>query len=213
MAIAEIQIGKRHRRDLGDIAELAASINEDGLLHPVVVTPGGTLIAGQRRIEAFDMLGRSEIPVTVLDLARIERGEYVENTFRKAFTPSEMADILDALEPLERERAKERQGTRTDKHLANFATSSGRALDHIGRIAGVHRDTLIKIRAVCHAAAAEPERFGKLKADMDRTNRVDGPYRRLMNMRQAAAIRAEPPPYPSRGPPLSGDRCRPAVAL
>jgi N6-adenosine-specific RNA methylase IME4 len=201
MAIADIRIGTRHRRDMGDLAPFAASIAELGLLHPVVVTPGGTLIAGQRRIEAYQALGRSEIPVTVIDLNRVVHGEYAENTFRKAFTPSEMVDIADALEPKEREAAKQRQGSRTDKHPANFATSSGgRALDHIGKVAGAGRDTIAKARAIRDAARAEPERFGKLQVDMDRTGRVDGPYKRLKVARQAEAIRAEPPPYPGNGP-------------
>lgn len=50
------------------------------------------------------------------------------------------------------------------------------------------------------AAEAEPEKFGKLVADMDRTGRVDGPYKRLRVMRQAEAIRKEPPPLPNRRP-------------
>ena len=37
--ISAITIGVRHRRDLGDIEGLAASIAEVGLLHPVVITP------------------------------------------------------------------------------------------------------------------------------------------------------------------------------
>jgi N6-adenosine-specific RNA methylase IME4 len=200
MAIAEIKVGKRHRSDMGDIAPLAASISEDGLLHPVVVTPGGALIAGQRRLEAFRMLGQSEIPVTVVDIARIERGEYAENTFRKAFTPSEIVAITRAIEPLEREQAKERQGERTDKHPGNFPGSSGRALDLVGKAVGKDRKTIVKASEVVDAAVAEPERFGQLQVDMDRTGRVDGPYKRLKVMRQAAIIRAEPPPYPSRGP-------------
>ena len=35
---------------------------------------------------------------------------------------------------------------------------------------------------------------------MDKSGRVNGPYRRLKNIRQAAAIRSEPPPLPNRGP-------------
>jgi len=50
------------------------------------------------------------------------------------------------------------------------------------------------------AAKADPERFGKLAVDMDRTGRVDGPFKRLKVARQAAAIRAEPPPFPGNGP-------------
>jgi hypothetical protein len=44
--IDEIVVGERHRRDLGDIASLAANVAELGLLHPIVTH--GTLIAGER---------------------------------------------------------------------------------------------------------------------------------------------------------------------
>jgi ParB-like chromosome segregation protein Spo0J len=60
--IRGIQIGKRHRRDMGDIEGLAASIRDIGLLHPIVITPGFRLIAGERRIRAFESLGRETIP-------------------------------------------------------------------------------------------------------------------------------------------------------
>jgi N6-adenosine-specific RNA methylase IME4 len=199
--IREITLGDRHRQDFGDIGALAQNIAEVGLLHPIVIRPDGLLIAGERRLMAFKMLGRETIPATVIDLEKAVRGEYAENTFRKAFTPSECADIADALEPIERALAKDRQGERTDKHQAKFAGSSkGRALDNIGRATGKHRDTFQKARAVRDAAIAEPEKFGKLKADMDRTGRVDGPFSRLKIIRQAAKIRVESPPLPCNGP-------------
>ncbi|MGA7383594.1 MAG: MT-A70 family methyltransferase [Methylocella sp.] len=50
------------------------------------------------------------------------------------------------------------------------------------------------------AANEDSERFGKLQTDMDRTGRVDGPYKRLKAMPQSEAIRKEPPPLPSQGP-------------
>jgi ParB-like chromosome segregation protein Spo0J len=37
LSINKIQIGTRHRREMGDIASLAASMGELGLLQPVVV--------------------------------------------------------------------------------------------------------------------------------------------------------------------------------
>jgi hypothetical protein len=43
MPIANIKIGTRHRKDMGDIAGLAASIADVGLLHPIVVRADGTL--------------------------------------------------------------------------------------------------------------------------------------------------------------------------
>jgi ParB family chromosome partitioning protein len=64
MNIDQIQIGFRYRKDLGDLRSLADSIGEVGLLHPVVVTLEGRLIAGQRRLEACKSLGWTEIPVT-----------------------------------------------------------------------------------------------------------------------------------------------------
>ena len=204
LPVADIKVGSRHRRDLGDIDALAQNIAEVGLLHPIVVTPVGLLIAGERRLDAYQKLGRERIPVTVLDLDQIVRGEYAENFFRKAFTPSEIADIADALEPIERAKAKERRlnglkhGSRLAKSAARGAV--GRALDHVGRIVGANRDTIIKARAVRDAAKAEPGRFSKLAADMDRSGRVNGPFKRLKVMRQAAVIRAEPPPYPGNGP-------------
>jgi hypothetical protein len=40
-AVASITVGDRHRKDLGDLDPLVASIKEHGLLQPIVVTPGG----------------------------------------------------------------------------------------------------------------------------------------------------------------------------
>jgi hypothetical protein len=62
-AIAAIKVGSRHRRDLGDIAALAESIEAIGLLHPVTVDTGGNLLAGTRRLEACKRLGWTNIPV------------------------------------------------------------------------------------------------------------------------------------------------------
>jgi ParB family chromosome partitioning protein len=82
-AIDTIKIGARHRKDLGDIAALAESICDVGLLHPPVITPDGRLIAGARRIAACKLLGWEKIPVTIIDLDRLVRGEFAENAHRK----------------------------------------------------------------------------------------------------------------------------------
>jgi ParB family chromosome partitioning protein len=166
LPIADVKVGPRHRRDLGDIAALARNIEEVGLLHPIVVRPDGTLVAGERRLAAFKDLGRDTIPVTVIDLEKVAVGAYAENTFRKAFTPSELADIGDAIEPLERAAAKERQrehgGTAPGKHSGEIpASDKGRALDKVAKIVGKDRKTIQKARAVRDAARADPERFGQ----------------------------------------------------
>jgi N6-adenosine-specific RNA methylase IME4/ParB-like chromosome segregation protein Spo0J len=202
--VDEINVGERHRRDQGDIAGLAASIGELGLLHPIVIRPDGALIAGERRLRAAKVLGWAEIPVTVVDLDAVVRGEFAENTFRKDFTLSEAVAIKRALEPLEKAAAKEREregGRRGGKGLGKLPTpSTGRAADKAAKATGMARRTLEKAEAVVDAAEAEPERFGKLLEDMDRTGRANGVYRRLKIARQAEFVRAEPPPLPGRGP-------------
>src|SRR5437764_6619560 len=110
MNIEHIQIGYRYRKDLGDLRALAESIAEVGLLHPVVVTPEGRLIAGQRRLEACGLLGWQDVPVTVVDLLQAARGEAHENFVRKEMLPSEIVALKRAIEPLERREARERQG-------------------------------------------------------------------------------------------------------
>jgi len=64
-----------------------------------VVTPDGTLIAGERRLAAARALGWQDIDVTVVDLAEVVRGEFAENMARKAFTPTEEVAIYRAMAP------------------------------------------------------------------------------------------------------------------
>jgi ParB family chromosome partitioning protein len=121
MNIDQIQIGFRYRKDLGDLRSLADSIGEVGLLHPVVVTLEGRLIAGQRRLEACRSLGWTEIAVTVVDLLQAARGEAHENFVRKDLLPSEIVALKRAIEPLERRDARERQGHSALCHPATMA--------------------------------------------------------------------------------------------
>jgi N6-adenosine-specific RNA methylase IME4 len=194
--VARILVGERFRRDMGDIDSLAASMASDlGLLQSIGVTPDGTLLWGERRLRAAQQLGWTDIPVRIVNIDSI-RAEHAENTVRKDFTLSEAVAVKRALEPIERGAAQERMRAGTPSE--NF--SKGRALDKIAKATGMHRTTLAKAEVIVDAAEAEPQRFGKLLADMDRTGRVNGVYRRLKIARQAESIRAEPPPPPNRGP-------------
>lgn len=198
--ITRIVVGTRYRHDLGDVAELAKSIRNLGLLHPVVVTPDGHLIAGQRRLEACRKLGWAEVPVHVVPLDDLVRGEHDENAVRKDFLPSEMVAIAQALAPKEREAAKKRQvelgrthGTPSGK-LPEGGT--GQTRDKVAAYAGVSGRTLEKAAAVVEAAAREPEKYGHLLAQMDDKGHVNGVYKRLVVAQKAEAIAKEPPPLP-----------------
>jgi N6-adenosine-specific RNA methylase IME4 len=167
-------VGPRHRKDMGDIAALAASIERVGLLHPIVVTPDNKLIAGERRLEACKLLGWEDVPATVVSLEDIVRGENDENAIRKDFLPSEIDSIRRALEPVEKEAAAERMT------LGKVSTgSTGKTRDKVGAFAGVSGRTVEKIKAVVEAAEENPEKFGHLVEEMDRTGKVGGAHRKL----------------------------------
>jgi N6-adenosine-specific RNA methylase IME4 len=185
--IAEIRIGARYRRDLGDVDRLAASIASVGLLHPPVITPSGDCIAGVRRLEACKQLGWIDVPVRIVDLDEIVRGSLAENSQRKDFLPTEIDAIRRALEPIEKAAAKGRmsEGARVGK--ISTPSAAGKTRDKIGAFAGVSGRTVAKIAAVCDAGRADPKRFGQLLQEMDHRG-VDRAYRALLIARDEERI-------------------------
>ena len=84
ISISDIKIGKRFRKDLGDISNLARSIERHGLLHPVVISENNDLICGRRRIAAYSKLDRTEIEANVTSSAdSAGEAEADENIVRK----------------------------------------------------------------------------------------------------------------------------------
>jgi ParB-like chromosome segregation protein Spo0J len=189
MRINDIVVGTRHRKDMGDLDALAASMADPdlGLLQPIVVRPDGVLIAGERRLRAAKLLGWTEIEVKTVDLEAVVKGEFAENT-QKPFTLSEAVAIKRALEPLEKAAAKERQAASGGKgRVASGKLPTpikGRAADKAARATGKKRRTLEKAEAVIAAAEADPA-LADLAARLDEENvRVEAVHREL-KQRQA----------------------------
>ena len=112
--ITDIKVGQRHRRDMGDLAGLAESIRQEGLLQPIGVTDRLELVFGERRLLAYrDILKRKTIPARIVDVTSILAGEYAENEVRKDFTPSERVAIARAIE----RQVGNRRGQRTTRNL------------------------------------------------------------------------------------------------
>ncbi len=212
----EIKIGDRHRKDQGDLTSLVRSINKCGLMHPIVITPSNQLIAGGRRLVAWQHpeceFRNQPIPVTVVNIDSIIAGELDENEVRKDFTPSEAVAIKNALEPKARAEAKERQrqhggtapGRKAEQSAKVAHSDQGRAIEKAAKATGRSARTLEKAEAIVKAAETDPDKYGKLVQDMDRTGRVNGPYNRLKNSLAAEAIKKEPPCLPMNGPYRSG---------
>lgn len=86
----------RRRSDDAEIAQLAASIREHGVLQPVLVTEtidGFELVAGERRVRAARIAGLSRIPAVVRQLPDRHRLELalVENLQREDLNPIDEA--------------------------------------------------------------------------------------------------------------------------
>jgi ParB-like chromosome segregation protein Spo0J len=111
--IKTIKIENRYRKDMGDIQALADDIKKNGLMHPVVIDSYYRLIAGERRVRAFELIGEKEIPARILNVPSLLEAELAENELRKDFTPTERVAIAKAIE----EEIGNRQGKRTDLEL------------------------------------------------------------------------------------------------
>ena len=82
--------------DKEKLAELAQSIQEHGILQPLVVTRKGEnyeLIAGERRLQASKLAGIAEVPVIIRDADERTKLELaiIENTQRHNLNPIEEA--------------------------------------------------------------------------------------------------------------------------
>ena len=185
--VSQVEIGDRFRQDLGDIDSLANSISDLGLLHPIVVTQDLDLIAGRRRLEAFKLLGREEIPATILDMDEIWRGELHENRERKDFTVSEWVAVKRVLEPEIADEARKRR-------LANLKQNDliepeifrlGETRDIIAEYLGVSGRTLDKAETIVEAAEAEPELYGEFLKDADAGKKsVDRAFKDVLRRRR-----------------------------
>lgn len=204
LSLDAIAVGDRHRSDLGDLRSLADSILANGLLHPIVVTADGTLVAGQRRMEACRLLGWREVPVTVVDVDDLLLAERDENQERKDFTPTEAVAIGRLIEERERPKAQERaeQGRLAGAAIrhgdldAGSAPRSDRApvRSLAAAAVGMGHTRYDQAKNVVQAAEADPERFGDLLEQMDETGNVQGAYRELSRRQILSAdnVRALP---------------------
>jgi ParB/RepB/Spo0J family partition protein len=123
--ISDIKVGPRFRKDLGDLDMLAKSIQETGLLHPVVINQNNELIAGARRLEACKfLLGWTEIPVTIINLDDIVKGELHENTVRMDFKFSERIAILQEIERQRSNLERDNKGRRSAEIVSDYVDVS-----------------------------------------------------------------------------------------
>lgn len=112
-SVAAIRIGNRHRQDHGEMNLLVASIQRNGLLQPITITPEGFLICGARRLAAVKTLGWKTVRVWVRSGLSDRLGQLLaeqdDNVLHKPLTPLEAAGLYRELKALYEEDAKKRQ--------------------------------------------------------------------------------------------------------
>ena len=112
-ALDSIRVGRRHRADLGNIDNLAVSIEREGVLQPVTITPDGLLVCGLRRLTAMRQLGWKTANVWVRAGITDRLGELLaeqdDNALHKPLTQTEAATLYRELKTLLAEDAARRQ--------------------------------------------------------------------------------------------------------
>jgi ParB-like chromosome segregation protein Spo0J len=166
LEISDIKVGKRFRKDLGNIDELVETIKNNGLIVPVTIAKDRVLIAGVRRIEALKKLGIEDIQVHVLDIPIKENGEIDENLVRKDFTAEEKVEIKRYRESIE----PSFQGQRNDLQELRGKFPRGdinQRRERIAKSTGLSYKTLSKLEEVVKAAQQNPKQFGQLPKKID----------------------------------------------
>lgn len=112
-ATDSIWSGTRHRHELGDLEALTASIDREGLLQPITITPDGMLICGVRRLAAIKRLGWKTVNVWVRSGISSRLGQLLaeqdDNVLHKPLTQIEQAALYRELKALLAEDAARRQ--------------------------------------------------------------------------------------------------------
>lgn len=128
VALSDIIIGERFRKDYGDMDDFMESIREKGIVQPITLNSNLELQAGGRRCEAAKRLEMAEIPA----LIREDQGdiddrevELIENIHRKDFTWQERAALTEEIDSLYKKNNQDWSMRKTakliDKSLAGVS--------------------------------------------------------------------------------------------
>lgn len=205
--IEKIKVNNRFRKDMGDIEALARSIETIGLLQPIGITLDYELVFGARRLAAFQHMGQKSIPCRYLSLPDVPlQAEHDENMVRLDFSPTEKVAIAKALETQEKTAARKRQKAtlkQGNSRPENFSQRddqdvAGRASDHVAAAVNWSRPTLEKAVEVVEAAKEDPERYGDLPDQMDRTGKVNGAHSEMRKRKGETKKAPAKDPWPHK---------------
>lgn len=197
LPVSAIVVGERARRDLGNVAMLAGSLQRVGMLNPVLVNSRHELVAGRRRLEAARKLKWDTVPVRVVatfdETVAALRAELDENTCREPMAMADAVALGKRIEDLESPKAAARMkaGKRADQPSGKLPEGAkGDTRDKVAAALGVSGKTYEKAKTVCDAADREPARFGDLREQLEQPGaKVDRVFKEF-KARQTGAVDA-----------------------
>jgi len=116
--LKDINKGVRYRTEYTGIEELAGSVSEIGLLVPIVLSPDLLLLAGGRRMKAFEHLKLDEIPAVIIDPEdelEVRVIEHTENAQRQDLTYKEDCDLTAEVDRLMKLKHGDKSKNRRDE--------------------------------------------------------------------------------------------------
>lgn len=126
---------ERGRKLFQGLIELADSLKQHGLIHPIVVSPSENekffLVAGERRVRAAAIAGWTEITATLrddLDAIKQKEVELEENVRRSDLSWQEQGDIMDQIHELQ---MMQKPGWNIEKTADLIGHSRSRVTDKI----------------------------------------------------------------------------------
>lgn len=194
IAIKDVVVTERFRSDAEqDIEILAASIGETGLIHPIAIDGRKRLLAGERRLLAHKMLGRTEVPYTVFEqynsltdkeLTELRRRmiERDENLVRRPFSWKDECRLAQRIDELRRKEdpkwsnRKQAEATGVDKDTVRKRVKLGEALD------GIVRDKIGRQVMIAEAMALIPE--------LEKCESEDEAWKRLKRLEEDHALKS-----------------------
>lgn len=207
LPIDSILVANRYRKEFRSVDALATSIVNIGLLNPITVTEyhgGYRLVAGERRLRAFQQLGLAEIPARVardvVDARDLLVAERDENTEREPMLPSEATALGMAIEQMEKPAALARQSPgRPMKNAGPGTRDKGeiRPRDIAAEAIGMGEASYRRMKTLVTTAADSTEPEETRKAAREAVENIDNgaPIRREYDRVKAARTpkSTEPP--------------------
>jgi ParB-like chromosome segregation protein Spo0J len=200
IGVREIELGERHRRDYGNVQELAESIKEQGLISPITVmelpepTSSGCkylLLAGGRRCKALALLGADSVDAKVYPPMTDEYDrkliELLENTQRKDLDWNEEV----ALKQKIHEEMLKRHGK------SSSTNPDGWNVDKTAKLFGEDRTAVQKDISLASAVAVMPAlkaSKNKHQAQKELNRAVENVANKELLRRAAARIQSEAKP-------------------